>query len=60
MKMQLRPKKGEKWSSNTTVIVVIETVDQSTLEPAFVGTAAFPMYLIATKGKDWRGNQTQG
>jgi hypothetical protein len=53
MKLQLRPKKGVKWSANTTVIAVIETIDQSNEKPVYVGTAAFPMYLIASKGTDW-------
>lgn len=53
--MQLRPAKGKKWNPNSTVLAVIETVDQSTFLPVTVGTATIPMYLIAGGGPN-RGN----
>ena len=54
VKLQLRPKTKQKWSSVSTVVVVIDTVDQSTEESVYVGTAVIPMYVQA--GKDHQGS----
>lgn len=56
IKMQLRPKNSkEKWSAISTVMVIIDTIDQSTERSVYVGTAMIPLYVNGI-GKDEKNN----
>lgn len=53
VKMELRPKNVKhKWSPVSTVMVIVDTIDQSTEESVYVGTAMIPMYVISKKPND--------
>jgi len=36
----------------STVMVIVDTIDQSTENAVYVGTSMIPLYLVATKGEN--------